>query len=160
MLLASNEGLPIAHSFSNGADPNRVAAMAAAASSLGRRISDNMSAGTLGEVSIQADEGALFVYSAGNKAVLAVISPQGGNAGLIHLEARMRRQRNRRSVLSRIPHAVLSGSGDHFTSPPYLSRAARPATRANSSSGACRTRSRLPKCRSSFVTVFSPTPGI
>lgn len=88
VLLASNEGLPIAHSLSNGADPNRVAAMAAAASSLGRRISESMSAGTLGEVSIQADEGALFVYSAGPKAVLAVLSPQGGNAGLIHLEAR------------------------------------------------------------------------
>jgi uncharacterized protein len=88
VLLASNEGLPIAHSLSNGSDPNRVAAMAAAASNLGRRISDSMSAGTLGEVSIQADEGALFVYSAGSKAVLAVISPQGGNAGLIHLEAR------------------------------------------------------------------------
>ena len=56
VLLASNEGLPIAHSLTNGADPNRVAAMAAAASSLGRKISDNMSAGTLGEVSIQADE--------------------------------------------------------------------------------------------------------
>ncbi len=61
--------------------------MAAAASSLGRRISEHDS-GTLGEVSIQADEGALFVYSAGSKAVLAVMSPQGGNAGLIHLEAR------------------------------------------------------------------------
>jgi predicted regulator of Ras-like GTPase activity (Roadblock/LC7/MglB family) len=88
VLLASNEGLPIAHSLSNGADPNRVAAMAAAASSLGRRISETMNAGTLGEVSVQADEGALFVYSAGQKAVLAVVSPQGGNAGLIHLEAR------------------------------------------------------------------------
>jgi hypothetical protein len=28
VLLASNEGLPVAHSLSNGADPNRVAAMA------------------------------------------------------------------------------------------------------------------------------------
>lgn len=88
VLLASNEGLPIAHSLSNGADPNRVAAMAAAASSLGRRITDTMSAGMLGEVSIQAEDGGLFVYSAGSKAVLVVISPQGGNAGLIHLEAR------------------------------------------------------------------------
>src|SRR5579885_1970375 len=86
VLLASNEGLPIAHSLSNGADPNRIAA--AAASSLGRRISESMNSGSLGEVSIQAEEGALFVYSAGSKAVLAVISPQGGNAGLIHLEAR------------------------------------------------------------------------
>ena len=88
VLLASNEGLPIAHALTNGADPNRVAALAAAASSLGRRISENMSTGTLAEVNVQADEGALFVYSAGSKAVLAVISPTGGNAGLIHLEAR------------------------------------------------------------------------
>src|SRR5712691_3301639 len=88
VLLASNEGLPIAHSLSNGADPNRVAAMAAAASNLGRRITESMAVGNLGEVSIQAEEGALFVYSAGSKAVLAVLSPQGGNAGLIHLESR------------------------------------------------------------------------
>jgi uncharacterized protein len=88
VLLASTEGLPIAHSLTNGADPNRVAAMAAAATTLGRKVSETMSAGTLGEVSVQADEGALFVYAAGPKAVLAVLSPQGGNAGLIHLEAR------------------------------------------------------------------------
>ena len=88
VLLASNEGLPIAHALTNGADPNRIAAMAAAASGLGRRITENISAGNLNEVSAQADEGALFIYSAGSKAVLAVLSPQGGNAGLIHLEAR------------------------------------------------------------------------
>jgi uncharacterized protein len=88
VLLASNEGLPIAHSLSNGSDPNRVAAMAAAASNLGRRISESMSTGTLGEVSIRADEGVLFVYCAGPKAVLCVMGPQGANAGLIHLEAR------------------------------------------------------------------------
>jgi len=88
VLLASSEGLPIAHSLTNGADPNRVAAMAAAATTLGRKVTETMNAGTLGEVSVQADEGALFVYSAGAKAVLVVLSPQGGNAGLIHLEAR------------------------------------------------------------------------
>lgn len=88
VLLASNEGLPIAHSLSNGSDPNRIAAMAAAASSLGRRISDSMNVGTLGEISIQGEDGALFIYSAGTKAVMAVIGPQGANAGLIHLESR------------------------------------------------------------------------
>ncbi len=87
VLLASGEGLPIAHSLSNGADPNRMAAMAAAASSLGRRVSDSMSVGTLGEITIRGDEGWLFIYSAG-KAVLAVLAPQSSNAGLIHLEAR------------------------------------------------------------------------
>lgn len=87
VLLASNEGLPVAHSLSNGTDPNRVAAMAAAASNLGRRISESMATGGLAEVSIRGDEGALFVYSAG-KAVLAVMGPLDSNAGLIHLEAR------------------------------------------------------------------------
>ncbi len=88
VLLASNEGLPIAHALTNGADPNRLAAMAAAASSLGRKISGNIGAGNLGEVSVRSDDAALFIYAAGSKAVLAVLSPQDGNAGLIHLEAR------------------------------------------------------------------------
>lgn len=88
VLLASNEGLPIAHSLSNGNDPNRVAAMAAAASSLGRKISESMAAGLFGEVSVRGDEGMLFVYSAGSKAVLAVMGGAGSNAGLIHLESR------------------------------------------------------------------------
>src|SRR5207244_10050822 len=75
VLLASNEGLPVAHSLSNGADPSRVAAMAAAASNLGRRITESMSAGNLGEISVTADDGALLVYSAAAKAVLAAVSP-------------------------------------------------------------------------------------
>lgn len=89
VLLASNEGLPIAHALTNGADPNRIAAMATAASTLGRRVTDSIHGGTLGEISIQGGEGALFVYSAGNKAVLAVLAPQGSNAGLIHWESRL-----------------------------------------------------------------------
>jgi predicted regulator of Ras-like GTPase activity (Roadblock/LC7/MglB family) len=88
VLLASTEGLPIAHSLANGADPNRVAAMAAAASSLGRRITDSINAGNCGEVSVRGEEGVLFVYAAGSKAVLAVVGPESGNAGLIHIEAR------------------------------------------------------------------------
>jgi predicted regulator of Ras-like GTPase activity (Roadblock/LC7/MglB family) len=88
VLLASSEGLPVAHSLSNGTDPNRVAAMAAAASSLGRRISESLATGAMSEVSIRGDDGVLFVYSAGSKAVLAVMGPMGSNAGLIHLEAR------------------------------------------------------------------------
>src|SRR5207253_7513797 len=88
VLLASNEGLPVAHSLSNGNDPNRVAAMAAAASNLGRRISDSVATGVLSEVSVRGDDGMLFVYAAGPKAVLAVIGDKVSNAGLIHLESR------------------------------------------------------------------------
>ncbi|HEU0142570.1 MAG TPA: roadblock/LC7 domain-containing protein [Bryobacteraceae bacterium] len=88
VLVASTEGLPIAHSFVNGADPQRLAAMSAAASSLGRRISESLNAGSLMEVSVAGSEGHIFVYSAGTRAVLAVVGPAGANAGLIHLEAR------------------------------------------------------------------------
>ncbi len=67
LLRASSEGCPIAHSLSNGTDPDSVAAMAAAASSLGRRISDSMNAGTVCDISIQGEKGAIFFYSAGSK---------------------------------------------------------------------------------------------
>src|ERR1700682_3949214 len=88
VLLASREELPAAHSPSNGADPNRIAAMAAAASGLGRRISESMATGGLLEVSIRGEDGILFVYSAGPKAVLCVMGPMSANAGVIPLEAR------------------------------------------------------------------------
>jgi len=73
VLLASTEGLPIAHSLSNGTDPARMAAMAAAASSLGRRVSDTLNAGQFAEISVAGTDGHIFLYSAGTKGVLAVV---------------------------------------------------------------------------------------
>ena len=89
VLLASADGLPIAHSLSNGSDPTRLAAMAVAASNLGVRVSEAIETGPVTEVNIRANDGDLFVYSLNGKAVLAVLGPKGGNAGLIHLEARL-----------------------------------------------------------------------
>ncbi len=88
VLLASADGLPIAHSLTNDADPSRVAAMAVAAANLGARVSDAFKTGSVLEVSIRSEEGDLFVYSVSSRAVLAVLAPKGANAGLIHLEAR------------------------------------------------------------------------
>jgi uncharacterized protein len=95
VLVASTEGLPVAHSIAGGADParvaamaDRIAAMAAAACNLGKRISESLSVGGLVEISVTGSEGQIFLYTAGSKGVLAVIAPKGGNAGLIHLEAR------------------------------------------------------------------------
>ncbi len=87
VLLASSDGLPIAHSLANGGDPARIAAMAVAAANLGSRVSDTISTGAMTEVNIRASDGDIFVYAAGEKAVLAVIGPKGANAGLIHIEA-------------------------------------------------------------------------
>jgi len=88
VLLASADGLPIAHSLSNGTDPTRLAAMAVAAANLGTRVSEAIETGPVTEVNIRADDGDLFVYTLAGKAVLAVLGPKGANAGLIHLEAR------------------------------------------------------------------------
>jgi len=88
VLLASADGLPIAHSLSNGADPTRLAAMAVAAANLGIRVTEAIDTGTVSEVNVRGTGGDLFVYSLSGKAVLAVLGPKGANAGLIHLEAR------------------------------------------------------------------------
>ena len=88
VLLASADGLPIAHSLSNGSDPTRLAAMAVAAANLGVRVSEAIETGAVTEVNIRASDGDLFVYTLAGKAVLAVLGPKGANAGLIHLEAR------------------------------------------------------------------------
>lgn len=88
VVLASNDGLPIAHSVAGEVDPGRIAAMAAAATSLGRRVSGTLEVGSMTEISLSATDGQVFLYNAGGKAVLAVIGPNGCNAGLIHLEAR------------------------------------------------------------------------
>lgn len=86
-LVASIDGLAIGQSLSTG-DPNRIAAMAATALGLGRRIVESLGAGTFNETSVTGSEGTIFVYTAGTKGVLAVIVGVGANIGLIHLEAR------------------------------------------------------------------------
>ena len=88
VLLASSDGLPIAHSITNGSDPARLAAMAVAAANLGTRVGDNIETGSLDEVTIRSAKGNLFVYSAGGKAILAVLGPKEANAGLVNIEAR------------------------------------------------------------------------
>lgn len=95
VLIGSTEGLPVTHWIAGSADPARVAAMAdrisamaAAAMTLGKRVSESISIGALIEISVTGAEGQIFVYSAGTKGVLTVIAPKGGNAGLVHLEAR------------------------------------------------------------------------
>ena len=88
VLLASMEGLPIAHSLSTGLEANRLAAIATGATSLSQRISQSVSTGAFADAFIRADQGSLFLYPAGPKAVLVLSVAPGGNTGLVHLEAR------------------------------------------------------------------------
>lgn len=87
-LIATADGLPIAQSFSDNTDANRVAAMAATALGLGKRINDTLGTGSLSEMSVSGLQGQVFIYSVGAKGVLAVVTPAGMNLGLLHMEAR------------------------------------------------------------------------
>ncbi len=88
VLVASVDGLSMAHSLSGSEDPNRIAAMAATALGLGKRISEMLGTGELAETSVTGSDGHVYVYAAGTKGVLIVVASAGANIGLIHLEAR------------------------------------------------------------------------
>ncbi len=88
VLIASSDGLPMAQNLSGSEDPNRVAAMAATALGLGKRIADTLNAGALQETSVSGASGQVYLYAAGAKGVLVVVTPANANVGLIHLESR------------------------------------------------------------------------
>ncbi len=85
-MVASTDGLAIAHNMTTG-DPARMAAMVATALGLGKRICDSFGGGAFNETSITGETSQVYVYSAG-RGVLALIAQPGANVGLIHLEAR------------------------------------------------------------------------
>ncbi|PYE50957.1 roadblock/LC7 domain-containing protein [Deinococcus yavapaiensis] len=87
VIIATSDGLPVAQTMGAGVDANRVAAMAATALGLGKRINDTLAAGTLTELSVSGTEGQVFLYSCG-RGVLAVVTPAVMNLGLLHMEAR------------------------------------------------------------------------
>ncbi len=86
-IVASADGLPIAHDVHSG-DPAGIAAMAATAAGLGKRIVDDFAFGAFTECVVRAERGYFVVYSVGRAAVLAVMASEGANLGRIHLEAR------------------------------------------------------------------------
>lgn len=87
VMIASTDGLSIAHDFPE-AEAEKVAAMAATALGLGKRITERTNLGGLHEAVVRGDYGYLVVYSAGEKAVLVMSGPITSNLGLMRIEAR------------------------------------------------------------------------
>ncbi len=87
VMIASTDGLPISHDFPEP-EAERVAAMAATALGLGRRITERTGLGALHETVVRGDQGYLVVYSAGENAVLVMSGPITSNLGLMRIEAR------------------------------------------------------------------------
>ena len=87
VMLASSDGLPLAHDL----PPDhhlQTAAMAATAVGLSRRIVETFGHGGFEEAVVRGRDGYLVVYSAGPRAVLAVLASGQANLGLLHHLAR------------------------------------------------------------------------
>lgn len=86
-IVASVDGLPLAHSLRSG-DAAGIAAMAATTAGLCKRIVADFAFGDFAESVMRGDSGYFVVYSAGQRAVLAVLASEGANLGRVHLQAR------------------------------------------------------------------------
>jgi predicted regulator of Ras-like GTPase activity (Roadblock/LC7/MglB family) len=86
-IVASVDGLPIADDVLDH-DPAGIAAMAATAAGLSKRIVGDFAFGDFAECVVRASGGYFAVYSAGRSAVLAALATEGANLGRLHLEAR------------------------------------------------------------------------
>jgi len=86
VIVAAPDGLLIAEQGA-AEEANRLAAMAATALGLGKRIASTTRLGDVADVSVMGDDGHFLVYAVGEKAILGILVPQGTNLGLVRLEA-------------------------------------------------------------------------
>src|SRR3954468_19072993 len=86
--VVSFDGLPMASALPAGMDEDRVAAMSAALLSLGERAAESFGRGSLSQVYVEGEHGAVFLVSADDEAVLVAVGAQGAKVGLLMFEVR------------------------------------------------------------------------
>ena len=87
--LVGSDGLIIAaHLPVRGSDPNRIGASIAALLGLGKRTVETMAQGDFQELSLTGSKGAIYLYDAGETAVLGIIAKAEANVGMINMLAR------------------------------------------------------------------------
>ncbi len=86
-LVASSDGLLIAHDLPAHIEPNGMAALAASELSLSYRLATTAHGGGFHEVVVQGTEGHVVVYAAGWSALTVLAGPDV-NVGRLHLESR------------------------------------------------------------------------
>lgn len=86
-LIASTDGFLIAHTLRDE-NADRIAAMVATTTGVGRRMADTLGAGSLSETSIAGENRLIHLYLIGQKGVLAVVAKAGANVALINMSAR------------------------------------------------------------------------
>lgn len=86
--VVSVDGLIMASALQQGVEEDRVSAMSAAMLSLGERIAGELGRGSLEQVYIKGDAGAIVLTSVGSEAVLTALARHDAKLGLIFLEMR------------------------------------------------------------------------
>jgi predicted regulator of Ras-like GTPase activity (Roadblock/LC7/MglB family) len=87
-LLASVDGLVLAHETPPGTEPEGLAALTAAALGVGARLSDAAARGDFRELLVRGTGGYVATYAAGGTAVLTLLAGDRVNVGRLHLEGR------------------------------------------------------------------------
>ncbi|WP_084528833.1 roadblock/LC7 domain-containing protein [Nocardia crassostreae] len=86
-LVASNDGLLVAHDLPSGIEPSTMAAMAAAHLALSHRLVSAAFDGGFHEVVVRGSGGHVVIYAAGWTS-LTVLADAEANVGRLHLESR------------------------------------------------------------------------
>lgn len=86
-VIASRDGFVITDTL-KGEDAEEIAAMVATTTGVSERMASTLSAGEVEETTIKAGQRSIFLYRAGSEGVLAVVSGEDPNVGMIHLQAR------------------------------------------------------------------------
>ena len=84
--LVTPDGLSLASTLPGGMDEERVAAMSAAMLSLGDRIGNELSRGSIARIFVEGDNGYGVLTSCGEDAVLLVLASHAVKQGLLMLE--------------------------------------------------------------------------
>lgn len=104
-LVASADGLVLAHETPPGTEPEGLAALTAAALGVGARLSDAAGRGDFRELLVRGSGGYVATYAAGGAAVLTLLAGDRVNVGRLHLEGR-RAGRRLAAMVPALPAAV------------------------------------------------------
>ena len=84
--LVTPDGLPLATMLPMGMDEERVSAMSAAMLSLGDRIGNELSRGSIDRIYVEGSKGYGILTSCGEDAVFLVLASESAKQGIIMLE--------------------------------------------------------------------------
>jgi uncharacterized protein len=86
-VLATTDGMVVAHD-AHGIEPDSIAALAAAHLALARRFAHAVDHGELRESVVECDAGYITSYTAGQNALLTLVTTGSANLAMVHHEAR------------------------------------------------------------------------